>query len=193
MVRPPPYAHYGWTMWWSPRTNRLPGPVLSALGLARGERVLATAPTAGGSYTVATLAALHLPDGTGGFVRLPWERVEHATWKDGVLHVREPGSGPEHHVRLTDPGAVPETVQERVTATIVISHHARLPGGGGVRIVGRRPLTAGPPGLASVGGDPRMAELIWTFVFDAGLDPADPGLRAQAEQILENLRRQTGL
>ncbi|MCP9971414.1 hypothetical protein [Actinomadura madurae] len=74
---------------------------------------------------------------------------------------------------------MPETVRERVTATIAVTHHATLPSGGKVRIAGRRP---------AAGGDVR-----WTFVFDAGLDPADPGLRAQAEQILEDLRRQTGL
>ena len=36
-------------------------------------------------------------------------------------------------------------------------------------------------------------DIRWTFVFDAGQDPSDPGLRAQAEQLLEDLRRQTGL
>ena len=56
---------------------------------------------------------------------------------------------------------------------------AALPGGGTVRIVGRRPAT---------GGDVR-----WTIVFESGLHPHDPGMRAQAEQILEDLRRQTGL
>jgi hypothetical protein len=167
--------------------------VLQSLALPRGERVLATASTQGGSYAVATVAALHLPDGADGFVRLPWERIEHATWQDGVLHIREPAGAGDHKVRLVEPGALPETVQERITATIVISHYGRLPGGGGVRIVGRRALSGGPAGLSSVGGDPRMTEPAWTFVFDAGLDPADPGLRAQAEQLLENLRRQTGL
>jgi hypothetical protein len=126
---------------------------------------------------VATDAALYLSD--AGFVRLPWERIEQASWKDGWLHIREVGRAGEHHLRLTEPDAVPETVQERVTATIAINRHEKLPGGGGVRIVGRRP--------------PRGDAIRWTFVFDAGLDPDDPGLRAQAEQILENLRRQTGL
>lgn len=174
-------------MQWSTRTSRLPSTVREALELGRGEHVLSHAPTRGGSHAVATNAALHLPDGKGGFLRLPWERVEHAAWKDGWLHVREPGGAQEHHVRLTDPGAVPETVQERVTATIVVSHHGQLPGGGGVRIVARRSPVSGLP---TVRGE---VELRWSFVFDPGLDPADPGLLAQAEQLLENLRRQTGL
>jgi hypothetical protein len=139
--------------------------------------VLAHATTRDGSHVVATAAALYVPD--EGFVRLPWERIEQGSWRDGWLHIREVGRAGEHHLRLTEPGAVPETVQERVTATIAINRHEKLPEGGGVRIVGRRP--------------PRGDAIRWTFVFDAGLDPDDPGLRAQAEQILENLRRQTGL
>jgi hypothetical protein len=145
--------------------------------LARGEHILAHAATRDGSYVVATDRALHLPDPADGFVRLPWERVEQAAWRDGWLHVRTTTG--ERHIRLTDPGSLPETVQERVTATIAVNHQATLPGGGHVRIVGRRPP----------GGD----TVRWTFVFDAGLDPEDPDLRAQAGGILAALRRQTGL
>jgi hypothetical protein len=140
--------------------------------LERGERVLAVS-----GETVATDAALHFSGGSG-FTRLPWERVEQAAWKDGLLVVREVG-GARHNVRLTEPGSVPEAVRERVTATVLVSTHVKLPGGG-VRIAARRP--------AKGGGDLR-----WTFVFDTGLDPADPGLLAQAEQALEELRHQTGL
>lgn len=161
------------------RRTRLPAAVRGALDLARGERVLAHAPTRGGSHVVATVTALYLPTGDGAFVRLPWERVDRATWDKGMLHVHETSGGEVHRIGLTDPGSVPETVRERVTSTVVVSHPATLPGGGRVRITGRR--------------SPATGELRWSFVFDAGLDPADPGLRAQAEQILEDLRRQTGL
>jgi hypothetical protein len=145
--------------------------VPDGVAVQRGERVLAV-----GGETVATDAALYLPGEEG--VRLPWERVEQATWQEGVLAVREVG-GRRHTVRLADPGSVPEAVRERVTATVVVSTHVRLPAGG-VRIVGRRP--------------PRDdGDLRWTFVFDRGLDPDDPGLLAQAEQALAEIRRQTGL
>ncbi|HEU5157673.1 MAG TPA: hypothetical protein VFU43_11815 [Streptosporangiaceae bacterium] len=147
--------------------------------LERGEHILAFAATRDGSHVVATDRALHLPGPSDGFVRLPWESVEQAAWRDGWLHVRATADAGEHHIRLTDPGSVPETVQERVTATIVVNHQAALPGGGHVRIVGRR----------RPGGD----AVRWTFVFDAGLDPDDPELRAQAGHLLAGLRRQTGL
>lgn len=142
------------------------------LALHKGERVLAVS-----GETVATDAALHFSDGAA-FTRLPWERVEQAAWRDGVLVVREVG-GARHAVPLSEPGSVPETVRERVTSTVVVSTHVSLPGGG-VRIAARRP--------ARGGGEPR-----WTLVFDQGLDPSDPGLLAQAEQAMEEIRRQTGL
>jgi hypothetical protein len=145
--------------------------VPDGVAVQRGERVLAV-----GGETVATDAALYLAGEEG--VRLPWERVEQATWQEGVLAVREVG-GRRHTIRLADPGSVPETVRERVTATVVVSTHVKLPAGG-VRIVGRRPPRAD-------------GDLRWTFVFDRGLDPDDPGLLAQAEQALEEIRRQTGL
>jgi len=126
---------------------------------------------------VATDTALYF-SGEGGFTRLPWERIEQAVWKDGMLLVGEVG-GARHNVRLAEPGSVPEAVRERVTASVIVSTHVKLPGGG-VRITARRP--------ARGDGEPR-----WAFVFDPGLDPADPGLLAQAEQALEEIRRQTGL
>jgi hypothetical protein len=143
------------------------------LTLEKGERVLAVS-----GETVATDAALHFQDGTD-FTRLPWERVEQAAWKDGMLVVREVGGG-RHIVQLTDPGSVPEAVRERVTSTVVVSTHVKLPAGGGVRITARRP--------AKGAGDPR-----WSLLFDQGLDPSDAGLLAQAEQAMEEIRRQTGL
>ncbi|GAB3652070.1 hypothetical protein GCM10027589_09280 [Actinocorallia lasiicapitis] len=161
---------------------RLPRNVSEALELHRGERALAHAATRGGSHVVATGVALHLPDGDGGYVRLPWETVLGASWQDSWLHVRADDG--EHHVRLDGAGSVPEVVQERVTATVVVNQRFTLPEGG-VRIVGRRPPKSKP--------SPARDELLWTLVFDDGLDSADPGLRAHAEQLLEALRRQIGL
>jgi hypothetical protein len=161
------------------RVHPLPKAVRDGLALDRGEHILAHAITRQGSYVVATDRALHLPTSADAAIRLPWERVEQAAWQNGWLHVRENAGAAVHHLRLADPGSVPETVQERVTATIVINHPAALPGGGRVRIVGRRA--------------PNSDDVRWTVVFDAGLDPADPELRAQAGELLAALRRQTGL
>jgi hypothetical protein len=151
---------------------------LAELDLMPGERVLAIARTPQGALVAASDVALHLPVPGNRHLRMGWELIDHAGWQDGWLRVRET-AGQTHRLRLPDPGSVPEAVQERVTATVVISSYAPLADSGGVRIVGRR----------APGGD----RLNWTFVFDSGLDPADPGLRAQAERLLEDLRRQMGV
>lgn len=161
------------------RRRGLPAAVRASLPLQPGERVIAHATTRDDEFVVATGRALYLPDGQ----RVGWHRIEHATWKNGWLHVREVvtgggGPAPEHHLRLTEPRALPDAVRERVTATIVVNRYSPLVGERGVRVVGRR-----LPGTDSIG---------WTLVFDPGLDPDDPGLRAMAEQVLEDVRHQTG-
>lgn len=155
-----------------------PAEVRASLGLEPGEHVIAHATTPDGGFVVATDRALHLPG--GGHVG--WDRVEHATWKGGWLQVREVtarGEQPrQHNLRLAEALALPEAVRERVTASIVVNRYARLTGGRGVRVVGRR----------RAGSD----SIRWTLIFDPGLDPDDPDLRAMAEQVLQNVRIQTG-
>lgn len=161
------------------RPAALPAAARAALVLERGERVISYAVGADG-YVVATDRALHLP---GGEPRIGWEHIEHAEWQRGGLHVRETapfGEAPkEHAVRVTDSRTLPEVVRERVTSTIVVNQHAPLHGNLGVRVVGRR--------------SPATDDVVWTLVFDSGLDPRDPELRARASQLLEEVRQQTGL
>jgi hypothetical protein len=152
----------------------LPVEVRKALPVEPGERVLAHATTADGGHAVATGRALYLPGGT----RLPWQRIDKALWDDEGLRVLAT-DGSEYRVEIVEPGRLPETVRERVTASIVASRHVRLGNRGGVRLVARR-----APGTDS---------LEWEFVFDRGLDPDDPGLRALAEQALEEVRRSLGI
>ncbi len=158
--------------------SRLPAAARAALGIEPGERVLAHTATADGAYLVATDRALHLPGGP----RLPWHRVEHARWVETVLVVTGT-DGASHRVAVREPGLLPETIKERVTASIVASRHVTLGNRGGVRLVARR----------AVGGAGHDAGLEWNLVFDEGLDPGDPGLRALAEQALEEVRRSLGV
>ena len=153
--------------------RRLPADVRKSLATEPGERVL-TFTEAGDGHVVATNLALFLPDGT----RVPYEKIDRASWDDEGLRVVTT-DGERHFERVAEPRMVPETVRERVNATIVVNKRVNLPGRGGVRLVARR-----PPGGEVLG---------WTLVFDEGLDPDDPGLRAQAEQALEGLRRSMGV
>ncbi|MEV1240032.1 hypothetical protein ACIBO2_53025 [Nonomuraea sp. NPDC050022] len=153
--------------------RRLPADVRKALVTEPGERVLTFAAT-GDGHVVATNLALHLPGG----LRVPYETIDRAAWDEEGLNILTM-SGERHRVELPEPRLLPETVRERVNATIVVNKHVDLPGRGGVRLVARR-----PPGGEVLG---------WTLVFDDGLDPNDPGVRAQAEQALEGVRRSMGV
>ena len=152
------------------RARSLPPDVV----IERGDRVLTHAPADGGGHVVVTDNALYLPGGP----RLPWHRIDRGGWTEGGLRVRTI-TGEVHEVPLAGPGRLPEAVHERVTASIVVTRHVTLPGRGGVRLVARR-----VPGEAAP---------VWQFVFDEGLDPEDPGLRALAEQALEEIRRTLGV
>ncbi|MGI5282596.1 hypothetical protein ACQEVF_04630 [Nonomuraea polychroma] len=154
--------------------RRLPADVRKSLTTEPGERVLTFATGQAGGYLVATDLALYLPDGT----RVPYETIDKASWSEEGLSVSTM-DGLSHAERIDEPRMLPETIRERVNSTIVVNKHVKLPGRGGVRLVARR-----RPGGEVLG---------WTLVFDEGLDPEDPGLRAQAEQALEGVRRSMGV
>jgi hypothetical protein len=165
----------------------VPQAVKTALRLARGEHVLAASRAADHSYIVATGRALYLGWGRPGnpeddHWRLPYEDILRVVWDDEaeLLRLWEP-SLPDGYteVPLTDPGAVPETVRERVTSTLVVSRHVPLEGKRGVWLSARRSSAD--------------SEVRWTMLFDAGLDPTDPGLRTLAAAALEELRESTGV
>jgi hypothetical protein len=162
-------------------SRRLPAAVRAALPVEPGERVLVHAPIADGGYAVATDRALLLPDGT----RLPWHRIDRCQWEEtqgspgaGGLEVVTT-EGVRHRVALPEPGRLPEAARERVIASIVVSRHVRLTEQGGVRLVARRSPGAERP--------------VWELIYDEGLDPSDPGLRAAADQALAGVRRSLGV
>ena len=148
-----------------------------------GERVLAWM-AVGASSLVATDLALMLPNGAEGDLRVPWDRVLRASWEPEVFELTaQPVDGGRPvvtRVRIEgEPGVLPEVVRERVTASIVVQHHAVLDGERGARFIARRV--------------PGSTDLRWSVVFDAGLDPADPQLRRSADDVLETLRTSLGV
>jgi hypothetical protein len=153
--------------------RRLPAAVRTSLNTEPGERVLTFARSDAG-HVVATNLALYLADGT----RVPYEEIDKASWDETGVRILTMDGG-QRLEPIAEPRLLPETVRERVNSTIVVNKHVDLPGRGGVRLVARR-----RPGGEVLG---------WTFVFDDGLDPDDPGLRAQAEQVLEGVRRSMGV
>jgi len=149
---------------------------------AEGRRLLAWLPS-GSSALVATDAELLLPEGSVP-ASIPWDLVLRVTWVVDSVEVtaqERAGSRPVvHRVPLTgQPGELAEAVRERVNASIVVQHHVALVGERGARFVARR--------------TPGTDELRWSVVFDAGLDPADPALREQADEALGALRASLGV
>lgn len=141
------------------RRNRLDDEVVVQLGLGPRERVLAHGADPQARPVVATDGALILQRRPPRFSRLPWDRIDRATFTDGVLTVvtaaDDTGPGVRLRIPLADPGQLPEVVRERVTSAVVLDRHVPLRGRRGVHVVARRP--------------PLGDSLTWTFVPDDGL------------------------
>ncbi len=157
--------------------------------IPHGERVMswavgpatpqATAEGSGATLVVATDLALYL---FGHTDRMPWEHVLRAAWEDPILEVVSAnGRGGVELTRVTldEAGSIPQVVHERVMSTIVMQRHVELRGETGATLVARRVR----------GSD----EIRWEVVFDAGLDPSDPALRAAADEELDALRASVGI
>jgi hypothetical protein len=157
------------------RADRVPDEARGTLDLRPRERVLAAAQDAGGGWVAATESALV----TGGG-RIAWSDVAHAQWRDddSVLLVDPVGDAfRPARFALPDPGRVPETVRERVMASIVVSRRIGVPGGRAVRVVGRE---VGQP------------ELQWQVVPDAGVDAGDPEVQRVTDALVAQLRGELG-
>lgn len=146
----------------------------------RGERLLAWSRVSPGGVAVATDAALYLP--VPQVIRLAWDLVAKATFDETgslVVEGRPDRRSPDRawRVLLDDPGPLPTLVYERVTSSVVVSERVAIQDELGARIVARR------------AGD----GLRWTVTFDAGLDPADPQVRARADAALAELRSTLGV
>jgi hypothetical protein len=139
---------------------------------ADGDKPLAWAAVAG-DWVVASRDRLFLP------LQAPvtWDQVIRAAWDAPVLELQL-AEGP-YRLVIENPGLIPDVVNERVKASVVVQHHVPLRGDKGVRIVARR--------------KPGGAEVTWRVTFDAGLDPADPELRSDADAALAELRTTMGL
>jgi hypothetical protein len=157
------------------RRARLPDEVRDALPTEPGERVLAAGRATDGAWVVATDRAL-----IDRARRTPWTDVVHAQWYDEeqVLALDLlPGAEPSYRLAVADPGRLPETVHERVMASIVLSRRVALPGGG-ARLVARRGEGSG--------------ETVWQVLADEGVDLADPGVQARIDTALTDLQAELG-
>lgn len=163
----------------------LPSEVRTRLAIPSAERIVAWGSAVTGRsddavYAVATDRALYL-DATGE--RLPWDRINRAQWDEPMLElvVLDADGEPDRLVRvpLGVGSALPAAVHAQVTESVVVSERLQLGDGAAALAVARRSSD--------------QDAIWWSIVFDAGLDPRDPGLRARADEALAELRAALGI
>jgi len=166
-------------MRWPPRTAHLPDEARATLGLARGERVLTAGRLRDGGWVAATNHGL-----VGAGWRAPWSAATHAQWYDDarsleIAWLDDAGQRQDQLLVLDEPGQLPETVHERVTATILLSRHFPVSDGRGVRVVAR--------------SQPGSDDVEWQVIADEGVDADDTRTRSRIAQAIHAMSVELGL
>ena len=161
----------------------VPADVRDRAGLARGDKVLASAQAADGSWLLGTRRSLVLLL-SEGVEHLAWEEVEDAAWdqEEGRLRVTGVGSygepRPSYDFTMEDPALLLQLIRERVTASIVLQRRVPVRGKLGLTVIGRRSPVGGP--------------VAWMHAYDPGLDPGDPEVVAVADLALVKAQAEVG-
>ena len=150
------------------------------LDMRSGERMIAACQTTAGAAVAATDRALYPPGGD----RLPWSAIARAEWQEPFLVITtvDAHGRPADRLRLElgeEPGYLAAAVHDRVTASVVVTERATLPCGAGALFTARQ--------------DSDDGTIRWSVVFDAGIDPGDPQVRAEATAKLADLRTSLGI
>lgn len=149
------------------RSSSLPDAVRRTLDLPPADKVLAAAELTDGAWAVATRDLL-LVSGTT-VLRRPWCDVDRAGFdpEAAVVTVEWVDAASPLLLHLADPSrtALPPTLRERVTWSVVLSETVHLPGGRSARVAVRRSPDGGlfSQALAGAGvdlDDPRVAPLV---------------------------------
>jgi hypothetical protein len=170
--------------WTGLRRPEVPAEVAAAIAPADGERLLAWAEAQRGVTLVAGRHALHLV-GTVDDARVvlrsrPWHLVDAGTWTpEGDLRVTWVDGEPPLRVVLDEPGMLPETLRERVQASVVLAETLDLGGRRSAKVVVRRDLATG--------------RLLSQAVLGRGVRSTDPGVAEQVRDGLARVREQVGL
>lgn len=165
------------------RGDKLPDGVRPALELRGGERVLAWArDEASGAVVVGTNHRLGAVASTGErTLERPWHLVDAGTWSSDLFQLTVTwvdGERPSQWV-FREPTLLPETVRERVQASVVLAQQLSLGNRRTGRVVIRQDLASG--------------ELVEQVLLGRGVRPGDPGVQAALDGALAHLREQVGL
>ncbi|NYG08162.1 hypothetical protein BJ986_002649 [Phycicoccus badiiscoriae] len=164
------------------RGERLPSAVRSAIALGPGERVLSWArEEASGTTVVATNHALHAVGAAGDqMLARPWHEVDGGTWSPELTQLTVTwvdGSRPSQWV-LGATNLLPETLRERVQASVVLAQRIELGPRRSARVVLRQDLATG--------------DLVEQVVLGRGVRADDAEMNARTDAVLAYLREQVG-
>ncbi|WP_377643230.1 hypothetical protein [Oryzobacter terrae] len=176
--------------WTGLRRPSVPAAVEAAIATAAegapADRLLAWAETADGSTVVAGRHRLHVttpvPD-AAPVVALsrPWHLVDAGSWdgeSDTLTVTWVDGERPTRLV-LPEPGQLPETLRERVQASVVLAEAVDLGNRRTAKVVVRKDLATD--------------RLLSQAVLPKGVRSADPGVSEQVRAGLARVREQVGL
>ena len=164
------------------RPERLPPEVRQAIDLGSGERVLSWAREGGsGTTVVATNHRLYAVDAAGTCsLNRPWHEVDGGTWSAELTQLSVTwvdGSKPSQWV-LGATTLLPETLRERVQASVVLAQRIELGPRRWAKAVLRQELATG--------------DLIEQVVQGRGVRDDDAEMTARTEAALAYLREQVG-
>ena len=172
--------------WSARREPTVPSEVSKAIAAAPGEGLLAWAvEPATGTTVVAGRHRLYVvrtgADGTDVRLSRPWHLVDAGKWtgEDALLTVTWVDDEPDSRFALTQPGMLPETLRERVQASVVIAETLDLGGRRTARVVVRKVL--------------ETQVLVSQALLGRGVNSTDPGVAEQVRAGLARVREQVGL
>jgi hypothetical protein len=172
--------------WSGLRRPAVPEGVAAAIDLDDGEKLLAWAvDVRSGSTVVAGRHRLYAvaPDPGGARVTLsrPWHLVDAGTWggEDGILMITWVDGERPSRFELTELGMFPETLRERVQASVVLAEALDLGARRTAKVVVRKDLATG--------------SLLSQAVLGPGVRSTDPGVSEQVRDGLRRVREQVGL
>jgi hypothetical protein len=167
------------------RRSAVPADLKRRVAVSVDERIIGWSWLPGDGWAVATPSALVVADSERGDddpLHIPWDRIVKATWTDGALEVVGVADGTTANARyvlaIDEDGLLAESVRTLVTGAIAWSQRVDEGPGRRAWFAARRSATGG---------------ITWAVTFDAGLDAADPKLRAWADGHLVRFREATGL
>lgn len=161
----------------------LPAAVKDAVPLGAGERLLAwaTDESTGGFAVVTTHHLAFVSAGAELAWQRPWHEAESGTWQgeSSLLTVLWVEHRHPAQWLLKNPGLLPQTLRERLQASVVLADEFRTENRRTVRVVLRQNLATG--------------EFIEQIVPGKGADLRDPAVAAEATARLSHLRSEVGL